>query len=130
MSSPPTGTVVGGTNIIMNLDRAKAGATAGAAKGLGLALHLMLQASNKRVPWEEGDLSRDGAVVLDEEELLGAVTYGNTEETAAYAERQHEDMTLRHDAGKTAKFLEIARLEVREQSLAILAEQVKQGMGG
>lgn len=118
----------GGSDIEAGMDRALAGARAGAARGIGLALNLMLQVSNKRVPHEEGDLERDGAVVMDEENLIGAVTYGNSPDTAKYAERQHEDMTYRHDAGRSAKFLEQARTETADKALAIIQAQVAKGM--
>lgn len=124
------GQVIGTTTVIGNLDRAEAGAVAGARRALGLVLHLILQRSTAKVPWEEGDLSRDGAVVIDEAELVGAVTYGNTPDTAKYAVPQHENLEYRHDGGKEAKFLESAVNQSREQARNIFAHQVSEGMAG
>lgn len=119
----------GGDDVARNLAAATDAGRAGARKGLGLGLHLILQVSNQRVPHEEGDLERDGAVVVDDEALIGAVTYGNNDDTAKYAVVQHEDMTFKHDGGRSAKFLEQAVNETRDKVAAIVAEQIKQGMG-
>lgn len=130
MSNPLSGAVTGANDMLRRITAAQTGARAGAVKGLGLALHLVLQVSNRRVPHEEGDLERDGAVVVDDAAGIGAVTYGNSSDTAAYAVPQHEDLTFKHDPGRSAKFLELARNETREQALAIIAEQTKRGMEG
>lgn len=127
MSSAP----VKGIQVVLGqIEARRKGMIVGAQKGLGFALSLILQVSNSRTPFEEGDLTRDGAVVIDLPNLRGAVTYGNDPKVAKYAERQHEDMTLKHDAGKQAKFLETARNESRDKAVAILAAQIKKGMGG
>lgn len=122
-------TIIGADGVLDKIAQAQEGASKGAVKGLGLGLHLILQVSNSRVPHEEGDLERDGAVVVDEDELTGAVTYGRDPKVAAYAERQHEDLSLRHDPGREAKFLENARNNTSDQVQAILMEQIRQGMG-
>lgn len=74
-----------------------------AARGLGLGTEFLLGESNKKVPHEEGTLERSGVASVDPNELRGAVSYDTP-----YAVRQHEDMTARHDDGRTAKYLENA----------------------
>lgn len=124
------GQVVGVVSMVAKLNRAEAGGIAGARRGLGIALHLILQVSSTKVPHEEGDLQRDGAVVVDDAELLGAVTYGNTPDTALYAVRQHEELTWQHDDGREAKFLESAVNASRNQAAAIMADSISKGMAG
>lgn len=75
----------------------------GAARGLLLAGEHVLGVSNDHVPHEEGTLERSGKASVDEAKLRAAVSY-DTE----YAIAQHEDLTMRHDPGRNAKFLENA----------------------
>lgn len=118
----------GGDGILTKLARAAQGGRAGAFRGLVLGGHHVLQLSNAKVPHEEGDLERDGAVVEDEGNMEVAVTYGRDANVADYAVRQHEDLSLKHDAGREAKFLENARNSSRDTVLALIAEQARQGM--
>lgn len=99
---------------------AKAGAKRGAARGLGLAAEHILQVSNRRVPIEEGTLERSGVASVDEAKLRGAVSYDTP-----YAVKQHEDMTLAHDAGRTAKYLENALDSERRKVGEIVAKEVR-----
>ncbi|MER8086616.1 hypothetical protein ABTZ57_16135 [Streptomyces sp. NPDC094048] len=73
----------------------------GAARGLRLGAEHVLQVSRVRVPIEEGTLERSGTATVDESQLTAAVAYDTP-----YAVRQHEEMDYRHDAGRTAKYLE------------------------
>jgi hypothetical protein len=75
---------------------------AGAVQGLTLASEHLLQVSRGRVPLEEGTLERSGVASVDEATKRAAVSYDTS-----YAVRQHEDLALRHDGGRTAKYLEI-----------------------
>lgn len=75
----------------------------GAARGLALAGEHVLGEANKRVPIEEGTLTRSGAASVDEKKLRGAVSYDTP-----YAVRQHEDLGLKHDEGREPKYLENA----------------------
>lgn len=100
----------------------------GAREGLWAALTNVLNVSNRQVPHEEGDLERDGEPSMEEGKLRGAVSYGRTAQTKDYAVVQHEDMTLNHDAGRNAKFLENAFNTTRDQSLEIVAAAVKRRM--
>lgn len=100
----------------------------GARRGLQLALVETLGRSNAQVPHEEGDLERDGGVSLDDDRLLGAVSYGRNADTKDYAERQHEDMTLKHDAGRNAKFLENALNSMKNEAGEIVAASIRREM--
>jgi hypothetical protein len=97
----------------------------GGIRGMRLASANTLNVSNKQVPHEEGDLERDGGTSVDERNLIAAVSYGRTADTRKYAERQHEDMNLKHDSGRNAKFLENALNSTRAQNLQIIAEAIK-----
>lgn len=74
-----------------------------AARGLSLAAEHILQVSNASVPLEEATLERSGAASTDPENFTATVSYDTP-----YAVRQHEEMGYRHDAGRSAKFLENA----------------------
>ena len=63
----------------------------------------VLDASNRHVPHELGDLARSGRVGPGEGEGERTIYYDTP-----YAVVQHEDLTLQHDAGRTAKYLENA----------------------
>ncbi|GAA3705389.1 hypothetical protein GCM10023081_46780 [Arthrobacter ginkgonis] len=74
-----------------------------AVRGLTLAAEHALGEANKNVPIEEGTLERSGYTTVDPGGLQAAISYDTP-----YAVRQHEDMSLRHDDGRTAKWLENA----------------------
>lgn len=76
---------------------------AAANRGLAIAAEHVLGESNKVVPIEEFTLGRSGTVSRDPLNDRVSVYYDTP-----YAVRQHEDVTLRHDPGRTAKFLENA----------------------
>lgn len=94
----------------------------GAARGLRLAAEYVLQESNTEVPIEEGTLERSGVASVDDQALRAAVSYDTP-----YAVRQHEDMTLHHDSGRSAKYLENALNRTRSEVLKIIAEQIRKG---
>jgi hypothetical protein len=83
-------------------------------KGLRLGGELVLEASNRLVPLEEGTLERSGRVTDN-----GADTVAISYDTP-YARRQHEDMNLRHPNGRQAKFLETAMGQCRAKIAKIL----------
>lgn len=76
---------------------------AAAIRGLSLGAEHVLGEARKTVPLEEGTLERSGATSTDPENLKAAVVFDTP-----YAVRQHEDMTFRHDPGRSAKYLETA----------------------
>ncbi|MDT3395591.1 hypothetical protein RKE29_02815 [Streptomyces sp. B1866] len=98
---------------------------AGALRGLRAAAEHVLERSRARVPIEEGTLERSGAASVDEEALTAGVSYDTP-----YAARVHEDLTARHDAGRTAKYLERPLTEEADTVAEIIAAQVRRVLRG
>jgi len=92
----------------------------GAARGLALAGEHVLGEANKRVPIEEGTLTRSGVASVDEKKLRGAVSYDTP-----YAVKQHEDMHLQHDSGREPKYLENAFNAEADTVGKIIAKAIK-----
>jgi hypothetical protein len=97
----------------------------GAARGLAVAAELILGAAQAKVPIEEGTLERSGAASVDEENLRAAVSFDTP-----YAVKQHEDMTLHHDAGRSAKYLENAFNENLSAVQQVIAAEIRKELGG
>lgn len=76
-----------------------------ALAGLRLGGEHVLKLARDRVPIEEGTLERSGKVSDDGDDTV-AVSFDTV-----YAVRQHEELTWRHDAGRSAKYLETAVAE-------------------
>jgi hypothetical protein len=115
--------------ITAGIARAKAARDKGARRGLLLGARVVLNASNRQVPHEEGDLERDGGVSVDDSKLVAAVAYGRSAQTKAYAEVQHERMDYHHDAGRNAKYLENALNSTHDQVAAVIAQAIQGEMG-
>jgi hypothetical protein len=96
----------------------------GAARGLMLGAEHVLTEANKVVPIEEATLLRSGVASLDESALRGAVTYDTP-----YAVRQHEELEYRHDAGRTAKYLENTLNSERGAVEDLIAREIKKALG-
>lgn len=96
---------------------------AAAKRGLYMAGEHILGVSNRQVPHEEGDFERSGAVTATGD-LQVAVSYDDTA-FPGQAEWLHEDLTIRHDAGRNAKFLENAFHSESDTALAIVATALK-----
>lgn len=94
-----------------------------AARGLRIGAEHILAESRELVPIEEATLERSGVATVDEGELTAAVSYDTP-----YALRQHEDMTLRHDAGRTAKYLEQPFNTEADTVREIIAAQVRRAL--
>lgn len=100
---------------------------AGRRKGLGLkglrqGGEAVLERSNRYVPLEEGTLERSGRVTDNGVDEV-AISYDTR-----YAVRQHEDLTLRHPNGRSAKYLERALAESRSEIAALIAGEVRKDM--
>lgn len=91
-----------------------------AARGAAIAAEHVLGESNKKAPIEESTLIRSGTVSTDPENLKAAVSYDTP-----YAVKQHEDMGLRHDAGREAKYLENAMNAETATVQQIIAKTIK-----
>lgn len=110
-------------DIARNLQAAIDAARDGANRGLRLGGEHILSVSNAHTPTEEGTLERSGKVTQDTAELVAAISYNTP-----YAVVQHEDLSLRHDAGRTAKYLENAVNSERDTVAALVAEAVRREM--
>ncbi|GAA1327594.1 hypothetical protein GCM10009592_14640 [Brachybacterium rhamnosum] len=92
-----------------------------AAHGLALAAEYLLEAANRTVPLEEGTLQRSGRASVDDDGLRAAVSYDTP-----YAIPVHEDLTARHDAGRRAKWLELAMQEEADTIRQIIVDAIKE----
>lgn len=113
------------TRLRWNGAAALRGTRAGAVRGLRLATEHVLQVSRTRVPIEEATLERSGTATVDEQALTGAVSYDTP-----YAVRQHEELTYRHDAGRSAKYLEGPLTEEADAVGEIIAAQLRRSLRG
>ncbi|AFU62151.1 hypothetical protein SV1_11 [Streptomyces phage SV1] len=98
---------------------------AGALAGLRIAAEHVLAEARRVVPIEEATLERSGTASVDEASMTSGVSFDTP-----YAVRQHEDMTLRHDDGRTAKFLERPLVEQAGPVQEIIAAQVRRALRG
>lgn len=93
-----------------------------ASRGLKKGMEHLLNESRKEVPIEEGTLERSGKASVDG--LKGAVAY-DTE----YAVKQHEDPTLKHDAGRKWKYLEQPMHRVGPDIMDLIAAEIRREWG-
>ncbi|XTZ18189.1 hypothetical protein ACQSSU_12845 [Micromonospora echinospora] len=93
--------------------------------GAELAAEHLLQVSSALAPHEEGDLERSGEVSSDRGTGAVAVSFDRP-----YAVRQHEDMTLRHDDGRRAKYLEEPMSTERDVMLRLIAKVAGRPLDG
>lgn len=107
----------------LNIGQIAKAQRAGAVLGLKKAAEHLLQVSREQVPIEEGTLERSGVASVDEGELRAAVSYDTP-----YAVRQHEDLTLKHDEGRKAKYLEDPMNEERQVMGEIVATEVRRSL--
>ena len=105
-------------------DKVKRQARAGVVRGLFLGAEHVLEESNRLVPIEENILEGSGGTDVDESALRASVYYDTP-----YAARQHEEMTWRHNAGRSAKYLEIPLNTERKTVLKIIARETKSKIG-
>ena len=110
------------SSIRAGLERLRAAGIAGAERGVVLATEHILGEAKDHTPHEESTLERSGKATQDG--LRGAVSFNTP-----YAVVQHEDMTLKHDPGRTSKYLENAMNSERKTAGAIIAEQVRREIG-
>ncbi|AWN03198.1 hypothetical protein PBI_APPA_16 [Microbacterium phage Appa] len=108
------------SKVLANLKTAAVKVIDGVGEGLLVGGEHVLGVSNAQAPIEDGDLIRSGAVSQDGATKRTAISY-DTE----YAVRQHEDMSLKHDSGRNAKFLEKAINSERDKVLQIVATTAK-----
>lgn len=100
-----------------------------AASGLLKAADHVLEVSNRFIPIDEGmELTESGETSVDRDRLVAAVSYGRLGIAKAYAVHQHEDLDLKHDPGRTGKFLEKSLSSERAEVTAIVAEEIRRGL--
>ena len=104
----------------VSLDGITARLTSAAGRGLALAGEEVLGRSNEVVPLEDGPLMNSGTVAVDQKGLRAAVSYNTP-----YAVRQHEDMTLKHNDGRRAKYLETALTSSQDTTAQIIAGAIR-----
>ena len=84
----------------------------------------VLKLARDVVPIEEGTLERSGRVTDDGESTV-AVSFDTP-----YAVRQHEDLTLQHDSGRSAKYLERPAAQAKDDVGRLVAASVRRAAGG
>ena len=93
----------------------------GAARALHAAADHVLDASNDNlVPLDDGELRDSGRASVDDNGLVAAVSYDTD-----YAVRQHEQLDLQHDPGRSAKYLERALIDEAAPVRKIIAAHIE-----
>lgn len=87
-------------------------------RALRAAAEHVLEEANRTVPVDEGTLRATGNVDVDGRRAT--VSYDTP-----YARRQHEDLTLRHEPGRRARWLALTLTERREAVLGFLRDALK-----
>lgn len=95
----------------------------GAAEGVFDAAQHVLGEAVDVAPIEEGTLVRSGFVSTSSDGLQAAVSFDTP-----YAVRQHEDQSYRHDAGKTAKYLEGPLVREKATVQRIIHKRIAQAL--
>lgn len=90
------------------------------AKGLLVGAELGLTEANRTVPIEEATLERSGETSVDEGKMVAAISYDTP-----YARRQHEDLSLGHDPGRRAKWLEQTLNEEGKKLRDVIADEIE-----
>lgn len=80
----------------------------------------VLDESNRLVPHETGDLERSGQANAEGGRAI--VSY-----ESPYAVRQHEELGYRHDAGRSAKYLEKGAMLAAPVVEDIVARELRRG---
>lgn len=112
------------SGILESADSLSREALDAAARGMYVGGEHVLGVSNERVPLEEGDLARSGGVSQSDDGKITAISYDTD-----YAVKQHEDESLQHDEGRTAKFLENTLASEKDVVLDIVARAIKEVTG-
>jgi len=91
------------------------------SRGLSLAAEHILGVARDRAPIEEHILEESGFTSTAGVHALRAAVSFDT----PYAVKQHEDMTLKHDAGRSAKYLESAFNSEQDAVKQIIAAELR-----
>jgi len=96
-----------------------------AADGLFDAAEHVLEEANRTIPHEEGVMMRSGQTDVDRTALEATVSYDTP-----YARYQHEELHLRHDPGRRAKWLELTMDERERAVQEYVADKIRQALRG
>lgn len=91
---------------------------AAAAQALRDSADHLLETTNRTIPIEEHLLEESGDVDVQGDKAT--VSYDKP-----YARKQHEDLDLKHDPGRRAKFLE----KTMQEEEAAIQERLQKGIG-
>ncbi|NJP27105.1 hypothetical protein FLW53_23470 [Microbispora sp. SCL1-1] len=106
-----------------NGDRIRKAERAAAARGLRRAVDHLKGEAVAIAPIEYGSLTETATASVDEAKLTGAVSfYGD------YAVREHENLELKHDPGRQAKYLEQPMNTERAAMLGMVADELRKGL--
>ncbi|WP_026174803.1 minor capsid protein [Acaricomes phytoseiuli] len=89
-------------------------------KGMFEAAEHVRKESNEVVPIEKGDLGGSAVASVDDKGTRAAVSYDTP-----YAVKQHEDLSLRHDDGREAKYLEKTLARERGAVRKVIADEIR-----
>ena len=92
-------------------------------RALFLGAGHILTMANRTVPIEEATLERSGGIDVDASRGVATIYYDTP-----YARRQHEDLSLKHDEGRRAKWLELAMKEEAERVFAFIGGELRQAV--
>lgn len=92
-------------------------------RAVTIGVEVLLTESNRTVPIEEATLERSGQTSVDRVKAEGAVSYDTP-----YARRQHEDLSLGHDAGRRGKWLEMTLKEQGPALRGVIADEIKRNV--
>lgn len=114
--------------LLRRIQKAAEDAVEGQRDGLMQAGRVVLTASNRQVPHEDGDTERSGSVTVNPAGNVCAISYKDQAYRGQAADL-HEDMNMKHDEGRNAKFLENALRKTADQQREIIGREVKSRMG-
>lgn len=96
----------------------------GAMRGAQNWAEHVREESQRLVPIEEGTLQNSARTAAADDGLTVGIGYGSGA-AAPYAARQHEDLSLHHDEGRQAKYLEQPLVASGDAGLRIVADSIK-----
>lgn len=99
-----------------------------AADAITEVVEQWLEEGNRMVPIEEGTLQNSGTTEVDRDNLQAAVGWG-LGASSDYAVIQHEDTSFQHDAGRSAKWGEIAGRQIAQTAGQDIADSIKARLG-
>lgn len=123
--------VTGVRRTTRNMDKLKISMAKAAYEGVSDALDQIMRLSQKLVPVDQTDLRRSGVLIdmSKKTKVKIMLRYGGGS-AAAYAVRQHEDLTLRHKPGKSAKFLERPAKAIAGMAVKIISKPARRVVKG